>query len=77
MSGRYLWAAFNARPLGMPLPPNWFGLGALGLLGAFISPGFWVLGVGLELAYLALLARNARFRRTVDAQQTQPADPAG
>ncbi|MDP3815621.1 hypothetical protein [Pseudomonas sp.] len=76
-AGRYLWAAFNARPLGMPLPPNWFGLAAFGLLGAFVSPGFWVLGAGLELAYLALLARSARFRRTVDAQQAQPADPAG
>jgi hypothetical protein len=77
MSGRYLWAAFNARPLGMPLAPNWFGLAAFGLLGAFVSPGFWVLGAGLELAYLALLARSARFRRTVDARQVPPVDPAG
>ena len=76
MSGRYLWAAFNARPLGMPLPPNWFGLAAFGLLGAFVSPGFWVLGAGLELGYLLLLSGSARFRRTVDAQQAQPADPA-
>lgn len=75
MSGRYLWAAFNARPLGMPLPPNWFGLAAFGLLGAFVSPGFWVLGAGLELGYLLLLSGSARFRRTVDAQQAQPADP--
>ena len=76
MSGRYLWAAFNARPLGMPLPPNWFGLAAFGLLGAFVSPGFWVLGAGLELGYLLLLSGSERFRRTVDAQQAQPADPA-
>ncbi|MEK8081836.1 hypothetical protein [Pseudomonas sp. XK-1] len=76
MSGRYLWAAFNARPLGMPLPPNWFGLAAFGLLGAFVSPGFWVLGAGLELGYLLLLSGSARFRRTVDARQAQPADPA-
>jgi hypothetical protein len=75
-AGRYLWAAFNARPLGMPLPPNWFGLAAFGLLGAFISPGFWVLGAGLELGYLLLLSGSARFRRTVDAEQAQPADPA-
>lgn len=75
-AGRYLRAAFNARPLGMPLAPNWFGLAAFGLLGAFISPGFWVLGVGLELGYLLLLARSARFRRTVDAAQLK-ADPAG
>lgn len=72
---RYLWAAFNARTLGMPLPLNWFGLAAFGLLGAFISPGFWVLGGGLEVAYLALLASNARFRRVVDADE-MPLDPA-
>lgn len=75
MSGRYLWAAFNARPLRMPLPPNWFGLAAFGLLGAFVSPGFWVLGAGLELGYLLLLSGSERFRRTVDAQQAQPVDP--
>ncbi|WP_068828969.1 hypothetical protein [Pseudomonas sp. BMS12] len=72
---RYLWAAFNARTLGMPLPLNWFGLAAFGLLGAFVSPGFWVLGGGLEVAYLALLASNARFRRVVDADEV-PLDPA-
>ncbi|MEK1904719.1 MAG: hypothetical protein AAAB13_02990 [Pseudomonas sp.] len=73
---RYLWAAFNARTLGMPLPLNWFALAAFGLLGAFISPGFWVLGGGLEAAYLALLAGNARFRQVVDAGNL-PVDPAG
>lgn len=75
-AGRYLWSAFNARPLGMPLPPNWFGLAAFALLGAFVSPGFWLLGAGLELGYLLLLARSARFRRAVDARHVQPADPA-
>jgi len=75
-AGRYLWSAFNARPLGMPLPPNWFGLAAFALLGAFVSPGFWLLGAGLELGYLLLLARSARFRRAVDARHMQPADPA-
>ena len=59
---RRLWAAFVARPLGMPVPPNFFFLGAMGLLGAFVSPGFWVLGAGLEIAYLAWLANNRRFR---------------
>lgn len=75
-AGRYLWSAFNARPLGMPLPPNWFGLAAFALLGAFVSPGFWLLGAGLELGYLLLLARSARFRRAVDARHMQPADTA-
>lgn len=73
--GRYLWSAFNARPLGMPLPPNWLALAAVGLLGAFISPGFWVLGAGLELAYLGLLASSKRFRNAVDAGEVQ-VDPA-
>jgi hypothetical protein len=63
----YWWKAFNARPLSMPIPPNWFGVAAFGLLGIFLSPGFWVLGAGLELGYLAWLANNPRFRRTVDA----------
>lgn len=73
--GRYLWSAFNARPLGMSLPPNWLALAAVGLLGAFISPGFWVLGAGLELAYLGLLASSKRFRHAVDAGEVR-LDPA-
>ena len=32
----------------MPIPPNWFGLAAFGLLGAFINPGLWLIGAGLE-----------------------------
>jgi len=63
----YLAAAFNARPLGMPVPPNWFALAAFGLLGVFINPGFWLIGAGLEGLYLWMLSRNARFRATVDA----------
>jgi hypothetical protein len=60
----YVAAAFNARPLGMFVAPNWIGLGAFGLLG-LMNPGFWVLGVGLELGYLMLLATNPRFQRLV------------
>jgi hypothetical protein len=60
----YVAAAFNARPLGMFVPPNWIGLAAFGLLG-FANPGFWVLGAGLELGYLALLSTNSRFQRTL------------
>ncbi|HET9472343.1 MAG TPA: hypothetical protein VFO82_00525 [Steroidobacteraceae bacterium] len=63
----YLAAAFNARPLGMPIPPNWFGIAAFGLLGALINPGLWLIGLGLEGIYLWALSRNARFRATVDA----------
>lgn len=75
---KYWWAAFNARPLGMPIPPNWFGLAAIGLLGAFIHPGLWLIGAGLELAYLQLLSSSSRFRKTVDAgdrSAVQESDP--
>lgn len=63
----YLKAAFNARPMGMFVPPNWIGLGIFGLLG-LQDPGFWVLGTGLELAYLSVLATNARFQRFVQGR---------
>jgi len=65
--GGYLTAAFNARPFGMAIPPNWLGLAAFGLLGAFVSPGFWLIGLGVEAGYLWLLARNKRFRAIVDS----------
>ncbi len=68
----YLGAAFNARPLGMPIPPNWVGIAAAGLLG-LMNPGFWLIGAGLELGYLLALVSNARFRATVDATYLQAA----
>ena len=64
---KYLWSAFNARPFGMPVPPNWFGLAAFAMLGALVNPGLWLIGAGLEVAYLAVLSGNARFRRVIDA----------
>lgn len=69
MSGSrsYLAAAFNARPFGMPVPPNWFGIAAFALLGALVNPGLWLIGAGLEGLYLWALSRNPRFRATVDA----------
>jgi hypothetical protein len=63
----YVAAAFNARPFGMFVAPNWVGLGAFGLLG-IMNPGFWVLGAGLELGYLLLLATHPRFQRVVAAK---------
>ena len=65
----YLAAAFNARPLGMPVPPNWFGVAAFALLGALVNPGLWLIGLGLEGLYLWTLSRHPRFRATVDAEQ--------
>lgn len=62
----YLRHAFSARPIGMFVPPNWVGLGIFAMLG-MLNPGFWVLGLGLELAYLGLLSTHPRFQRFVDA----------
>ena len=63
----YIKAAFNARPFGMFVAPNWVALGAFGLLGT-MEPGFWVLGAGLEIGYLLLLSTNDRFQRIVNAR---------
>lgn len=62
----------------MPVPPNWFGLAAFALLGGFVSPGFWLIGLGLEIAYLAWLSRHPRFRALTDAgrSETDAADAA-
>jgi hypothetical protein len=61
-------AAFNARPIGMFVPPNWIGLAAFGFLG-LLNPGFWIIGAGLECAYLGILAGNERFQRVVAASR--------
>lgn len=68
----YVKAAFNARPIGMFVAPNWIGLATFGLLG-LQDPGFWVLGAGLELGYLLTLATNQRFQRTVSNKPMQAA----
>lgn len=62
----YFTAAFNARPMGMFVAPNWIALAAFALLG-IANPGFWVLGGGLELLYLLTLATNSRFQRAIAA----------
>jgi DNA repair exonuclease SbcCD ATPase subunit len=60
----YVRSAFNARPMGMFIPPNWIGLGVFGLLGV-LNPGFWIIGLGCELGYLGWLSTNPRFQRLV------------
>jgi hypothetical protein len=65
--GRYLAAAFNARPKGMFIPPNWVGLGVVALLSIQIPP-LLIFGLGLELAYLFALVNNQRFRAWVDSR---------
>lgn len=68
---RYLTAAFWARPdlpgLGR-MPINLLALIGVGVLG-LANPGFWLLGLGIEVAYLFTLATNRRFQKTVDAEQ--------
>jgi hypothetical protein len=64
----YIRKAFNARPIGMLVPPNWIGLGLFTMLG-IINPGFWLVGLGLELGYLLTLGSNHRFQRFVDASK--------
>lgn len=64
----YLKAAFNAKPHGMFVAPNWIGVGVFGVLG-LLNPGFWLVGAGLEAAYLFSLANSNRFRRAVDAAE--------
>lgn len=63
----YVKAAFSARPAGMFVPPNWVGVGILGLLGV-LNPGFWLIGAGLELGYLYSLAGSRRFRNLVNGK---------
>jgi hypothetical protein len=66
---RYLKAAFLAAPdlpgLGR-FPLNLVALAGCAVLG-LANPGFWFIGLGLELAYLLWLTSNPRFRRWVDA----------
>lgn len=64
----YVRAAFNARPLGMFIPPNWVGLAGFGMLG-LLNPGFWLLGAGLELGYLYTLSTNRRFQNWAEGLQ--------
>jgi hypothetical protein len=64
----YIKAAFNARPIGMFVPPNWVGLAGFAMAG-FLNPGFWAIGAGLELAYLFGLSTSSRFQRVVDGKK--------
>ncbi len=51
----------------MPVPPNWVGLAAVGVLG-LVNPGFWLVGAALEGAYLLSCVTSARFRAFVEAR---------
>src|SRR5262245_25757470 len=65
---RYLKAAFFLRPVisGLgALPVNLMALAGFGVAG-IAHPAFWLLGLGLEAAYLFVLSTNRRFQRVVD-----------
>ncbi len=68
---QYIKAAFFFRPrvhgLGH-LPVNILALTGFAILGLG-HPAFWLLGLGLEVGYLFLLATNDGFRRYVDLQR--------
>ncbi|MBS0659363.1 MAG: hypothetical protein JSR82_14070 [Verrucomicrobia bacterium] len=49
------------------LPVNLLALAGFGILG-LVEPVLWLLGAGLETAYLFTLASNRRFQQFVDAQ---------
>lgn len=68
--GSYLKEAFLVKiPIpGMgAMPVNILGVAAFGILG-FALPPLWLLGLGLEAAFLTTLAGNNRFQRLVDAR---------
>lgn len=69
--GDYLKEAFHRRPrvpgLGA-LPLNYLFLGAAGVLG-LANPGFWLLGIALELSYLFGKSTSARFQKLVQGER--------
>lgn len=69
---RYLWKAFNVRPLGMPVPPLWFAVLASGVVGWFIAPPLALVGLGATAMFTGILASSKRFRTAVDAHLLVP-----
>ena len=67
----YVGAAFNARPFGMFVPPNWIGLGAFGLLGAGQSRL-----LGARRRPRARLPGGARDQRALPARRRRDGPPA-
>jgi hypothetical protein len=70
---KYVAKAFNARPFGMPSPPFWFAAIAVGLLGYFLNPAFYLIGGGAVLFCAGLIASSRRFQNAVDAANQPPA----
>jgi hypothetical protein len=66
--GSYAIEAFNFRPGGMFVAPNWVFLAGVGLL-ATQEPAIALIGAGLELAYLLSLVSHPAFRRWVERKR--------
>lgn len=69
--GDYLQQAFGWKwrvPLLGKMPLNAIGIGAFAVAG-IANPGFWLLGVALEVAYVIGLASSDRFQKLVQAQR--------
>lgn len=67
----YVKAAFRRKvpvPGLGPMPVNAMALGLIAVLGV-ANPGFWLLGLAAELAYLFALASSPRFQKLVDAER--------
>ncbi len=63
------WVGVDVPGLGR-LPMNAVAVAAFAILGV-AEPGFWLLGAGLETAFLFSLGFNPRFQKIVDAQSVQ------
>jgi len=69
--GDYLKEAFSWRwrlPLLGRMPLNGIGLASFAVAG-IANPGFWLLGIALEVAYVMGLASSARFQKLVQGQR--------
>lgn len=69
--GDYLKEAFGWRwqvPLLGKMPLNAVGIGAFAVAG-IANPGFWLLGIALEVAYVMGLASSERFQKLVQGQR--------
>lgn len=64
----YIKGAFNAKPAGMFVSPNWLGFGLFAIAGIMVNPGFLLLGTGLELFYLYLISTNTRFQKLIQSK---------
>jgi hypothetical protein len=71
---RAFWAGPVLQGIGR-LPVNALATLGFGILGLG-HPAFWLLGAGLEVGYLSLVATDARFQRWVDRQRKAAATPA-